>query len=128
MKLKAEIELGKRTAAMPKAVNQHDLPSHSVGEQTKTQALSEMGISSQKASSYERMARHEGYVKQYIDRKLALNQTPTRQLRRNLPDCVDAFGEFLGANDGRMIHTDLSGEDFIGACGAFAVQVRNLRI
>lgn len=78
MKLKAEIELGKRTAAMPKAVNQYKMQVHGTDEQHKEKALGEMGITKQRASEFERMAKHEGYVDQYIDRKLALGQTPTR--------------------------------------------------
>lgn len=75
MKLKAEIELGKRTAAIPKATNQHDVLVYTADKQTK---LKEIGVSRQNASVFERMAKHEDYVDQYIDRKLALNQTPTR--------------------------------------------------
>lgn len=75
MKLKAEIELGKRTAALPKAANQHDVLAHTADKQTE---LHSMGISRQRASDYERMAKHEDYVDQYIDRKLELGQTPTR--------------------------------------------------
>lgn len=79
MKLKAEIELGKRTAAMPKQDRVKNLSpeSHSVGI-GKAEQLKSQGITSQRASDYERMAKHESYVDQYIDRKLALNQTPTR--------------------------------------------------
>lgn len=97
MKLKAEIELGKRTAAIPKATNQHDVLVYTADKQTK---LKEIGVSRQNASVFERMAKHEDYVDQYIDRKLALNQTPTRQLRRHLPDCVDALGKLFRALDG----------------------------
>lgn len=78
MKLKAEIELGKRTAAIKPASGVRSDLSQSVGEVTKAQALAEMGVSNQRASDYERMARHEDYVDQYIDRKLELGQTPTR--------------------------------------------------
>ena len=78
MKLKAEIELGKRTAAIPKTSgNQHTVLSPQCGE-SKTDALSQIGITPQRASDYERMAKHESYVDQYIDRKLELGQTPTR--------------------------------------------------
>lgn len=90
MKLKAEIELGKRTAAMPKAVNQHNVPHHGVVEQTKTEALSEMGITQQRASDYERMAKHEAVVSDYIDRQLERGETPTKagamqEIRNALP-------------------------------------------
>ena len=81
MKLKAEIELGKRTAALPKTDNRHG-NQFAVADvdriATKQKVLDEMGINRKQASNYERMARHENYVDQYIDRKLALNQTPTR--------------------------------------------------
>lgn len=69
--------MGKRTAALPKALNQHDVLAEG-DRKRKSEQLSEMGIDRKQASNYERMARHEGYVDQYIDRKLALNQTPTR--------------------------------------------------
>lgn len=81
MKLKAEIELGKRTAAIPKTnyrLGNQFAVAHSVDNATKKAELESIGITRQRASDYERMAKHEGYVDQYIDRKLALGQTPTR--------------------------------------------------
>lgn len=90
MKLKAEIELGKRTAAMPKAVNQNDALCHSAAERTKAEALSEMGLPHQRASDYERMAKHEAVVSDYIDRQLERGETPTKagamqEIRNALP-------------------------------------------
>lgn len=81
MKLKAEIELGKRTAAMPKAVKGNQFTgkrSVQGADEPKETALRSMGMTKQRASDYERMAKHETYVEQYIDRKLELGQTPTR--------------------------------------------------
>ena len=90
MKLKAEIELGKRTAAMPKQDRVKNLSpeSRSVGL-GKAEQLKSQGITSQRASDYERMARHESYVDQYIDRKLALGQTPTRHEVMREIKCAD---------------------------------------
>lgn len=78
MKLKAEIELGKRTAEIKPAQGARTDFRANAAEVTKTRALEQMGIKHQDASVYERMAKHESYVDQYIDRKLELGQTPTR--------------------------------------------------
>lgn len=81
MKLKAEIELGKRTAAIKPNTDFHGnrfSDSQSAGNTTKQSELDKLGVSNQRASDYECMARHEDYVDQYIDRKLELGQAPTR--------------------------------------------------
>lgn len=78
MKLKAEIELGKRTAAIEAKPGARTDRAETVRKVTKQNALDEIGIDRKNASVFERMAKHEDYVDQYIDRKLALNQTPTR--------------------------------------------------
>lgn len=82
MKLKAEIELGKRTAAMERNTdfhgNQHSGDVNTDYNTKKGEQLAEIGVTRQQASVFERMAKHETYVDQYIDRKLELGQTPTR--------------------------------------------------
>lgn len=78
MKLKAEIELGKRTAAMEKSQGARNDFVGSEYKVTKGDALSKIGVTRDQASAFERMAKHETYVDQYIGRKLALGQTPTR--------------------------------------------------
>lgn len=81
MKLKAEIELGKRTAAIKPNTDFHGNRFSDVqgtDNTTKQSELKSIGISRQRASDYECMARHEDYVDQYIDRKLELGQAPTR--------------------------------------------------
>ena len=70
MKLKAEIELGKRTAAMPKAVKGNQFTgkrSVQGADEPKETVLRSMGVTKQKASVFERMAKHEDYVDQYIE-------------------------------------------------------------
>jgi len=82
MKLKAEIELGKRTATMERNTdfhgNQHSGDVNTDYNTKKGEQLAEIGVTRQQASVFERMAKHETYVDQYIGRKLALGQTPTR--------------------------------------------------
>lgn len=79
MKLRAEMELGKKTAAMPKVERSENLKPEShtpaVGKQTK---LKEMGISHQRASDMERLSKHEEVVNRYIDHQLSIGETPTR--------------------------------------------------
>lgn len=79
MKLKAEIELGKKTAempAIPRGANlRPDGHTSAVGRQA---ALEQMGIPHQRATEYERLARHEEIVTDYIDRQLEKGETPTR--------------------------------------------------
>lgn len=75
MKLKAEIELGKRTAEIPKAKNQHDVQVYGVD---KRKALEEMGLRKQRAYEYEQLAKNEDIVTEYIDRQPEKGETPTR--------------------------------------------------
>lgn len=75
MKLKAEIELGKKTAEIPKAKNQSATPEAGTA---KKQTLDKMGISHQRASDYERLARHEDIVQDYISDQLERGETPTK--------------------------------------------------
>ena len=84
---------------MPKAVNQYKMPVHSVDEQSKEKALSQMGVSKQRASDYERMAKHETVVTEYIDRQLEHGETPTKagamqEIRNTLPKPKTAVRSF----------------------------------
>ena len=80
MKLSAEMELGKKTAALEQTDhrygNQHDI-SHPAGE-AKKDRLKKIGVSSQRASDMERMAKHEEVVNRYIDHQLSIGETPTK--------------------------------------------------
>lgn len=77
MKLKAEMELGKKTAAMPKAMNQHDELAEG-DRKRKGDALAEIGIDRKTASNMERLAKHEEVVNRYIEHQLEIGETPTR--------------------------------------------------
>lgn len=93
MKLKAEIELGKRTAAIKPNTDFHGNRFSDVqgtDNTTKQSELKSIGISRQRASDYERMAKHEAVVSDYIDRQLERGETPTKagamqEIRNALP-------------------------------------------
>jgi len=82
MKLRAEMELGKKTAAMPKSDKGNQFSgkrsSAGSGEPTKRESLKRIGVSTQSASDMERMAKHEEVVNRYIDHQLSIGETPTR--------------------------------------------------
>lgn len=84
MKLRAEMELGKKTSQIEKAdnggANQHR--AKVLGADTskpKSETLRDMGLSKQRASEYERLAKNEATVNQYIDKQLARGEVPTRR-------------------------------------------------
>lgn len=78
MKLRAEMELGKKTAAMPKAQGVKSDFRQGTAEVPKEKALGKIGISHQRASDMERMAKHEETVNRYIDHQLSIGETPTK--------------------------------------------------
>lgn len=80
MKLKAEMELGKRTAAMPKANQWHgnQFGKSAGGGIGKKKRLDEINVTTQQSSDYERMAKHEEVVNRYIEHQLEIGETPTR--------------------------------------------------
>lgn len=75
MKLRAEMELGKKTAVLPKALNQNTPLGGGGG---KRKALANLGIPHQTASEMERLAKHEETVNRYIDHQLSIGETPTK--------------------------------------------------
>lgn len=82
MKLRAEMELGKKTAAMPKSDKGNQFSgkrsSAGSGEPTKRESLRKIGVSTQTASDMERLSKHEEVVNRYIDHQLSIGETPTR--------------------------------------------------
>ena len=81
MKLRAEMELGKKTAAMPKSAGNRftvENPRHGLSTTPKKQALKNIDLTPQRASDMERMAKHEEVVNRYIDHQLSIGETPTR--------------------------------------------------
>lgn len=90
MKLKAEIELGKRTAAMETNQGARNDFVDSDYKVTKGSQLAKIGMRRDQASDYERMAKHEAVVSDYIDRQLERGETPTKagamqEIRNALP-------------------------------------------
>ena len=80
MRIQAQIELGKRTAEMEKNTEFHgnQFGDAQASDNTKTKTLSGMNLSRQRASEYERMARHEDVVNRYIDHQIERGETPTK--------------------------------------------------
>lgn len=78
MKLRAEMELGKKTAAIPRAQGVKSDLVQGADEVPKVKRLSEIGISKQRASDMERLSKHEEVVNRYIDHQLSIGETPTR--------------------------------------------------
>lgn len=78
LKLRAEMELGKRTAAVEtKSGTRTDLMG---GEhKVKGDVLEEIGITREQASAFERMAKHEQEVEDYIVETVAQGKAPTRR-------------------------------------------------
>ena len=60
----AQCKLGELTSSLQKAKNQYEVPSQEVGKQ---QQLAKIGITSQRASEYERMAAHPEAVQKVIE-------------------------------------------------------------
>lgn len=75
LKLRWQMELGRRTAEIPKSKNQYSA-SPSVG-QAKSEKLKELGISKQRASENERMASEPEIVEKYIERTIKQDEAPT---------------------------------------------------
>lgn len=81
MKLRAEMELGKKTAAIEKTpgVKQKTTSSGApTRSKSKERSLKEAGIKKWEASDAERLSRHEEVVNRYIDHQLSIGETPTR--------------------------------------------------
>lgn len=75
LKLRWQMELGRRTAEMPKAKNQYDAPP-TVGK-AKSERLKELGIDNRRASENERMASEPEIVEKYIERTIEQDEAPT---------------------------------------------------
>lgn len=83
MKLRAEMEMGKRTAELEKNSggdrrSEEFQKSEVRTFETKQSTLDELGIPKQRASEYERLARNETTVEAYIADRLAHDEVPTR--------------------------------------------------
>lgn len=83
LKLRWQMELGRRTAEIPKASG-GDRKSESFQksngrtfEPTRTEKLNELGISKQRASENERMASEPEIVEKYIERTIKQDEAPT---------------------------------------------------
>lgn len=83
LKLRWQMELGRRTAEIPK-VSGGDRKSESFQksngrtfEPTRTEKLKELGISKQRASENERMASEPEIVEKYIERTIKQDEAPT---------------------------------------------------
>ena len=75
LKLRWQMELGRRTAEMPKAKNQYDAPP--TDGKAKSERLKELGIDDRRASENERMASEPEAVERYIERSIEQGETPT---------------------------------------------------
>lgn len=74
LKLRWQMELGRRTAEIPKApANQYK----SATSDGRTKQLRSLGISKQRASENERMASEPEIVEKYIERTIEQDETPT---------------------------------------------------
>ena len=79
LRLKAEMELGKRTAEMEKAKNQwENATAQCARPKTKESQLSDIGLTPRQASRYETLAKNEEIVNRYVDAELAAGCQPTR--------------------------------------------------
>ena len=81
MRIQAQIELGKRTAEMEKAVKGNQFTGKRSAQGTdkpKAEQLQEMNLPRQRANEYERMARHEDVVNRYIEEQIENGETPTK--------------------------------------------------
>lgn len=84
----AQCRLGELTSSLQKAKNQYEVPSQEVGKQ---QQLAKIGIISQRASEYERMASHPEAVQRIsTEQKSATmrnsanqNPKPSKKLRKS---------------------------------------------
>ena len=81
MRIQAQIELGKRTAEMEKAVKGNQFTGKRSVQGTdkpKAEQLQEMNLPRQRANEYERMAKHEDVVNRYIDQQIERGEAPTK--------------------------------------------------
>ncbi len=82
LKVQAQMELGKRTAAMEKNTvfhgNQYGEIRATENTKTKADQLAAINLKPQRASEFERMAEHEDIVSQYIIDALANGKAPTK--------------------------------------------------
>lgn len=79
LKLRAEMELGKRTAAIGTRQGARNDFVDSEYKVTKGDTLAEIGVTRDQASSYERMAKNEQEVENYIVETVAQGKAPTRR-------------------------------------------------
>ena len=75
--IRYRMELGRRTAGIEKAKNQHDLPVRGSDKRTKTEALAELGITKQRASENERLSAAEEEVERYLAEAEEEKRQPT---------------------------------------------------
>lgn len=78
LKVKAQLEMGKRTARMETGFGNRFTVDHPTGGKSKTDQLATIGLAPQRASEYERMAENEEIVEQYIEDSLANEKAPTK--------------------------------------------------
>lgn len=80
LKVKAQLELGKRTAKIETGFGNRYTVDYPSGGKSKTKAdqLSAINLSPQRASEYERMAEDEETVERYIEDTLASGKAPTK--------------------------------------------------
>ena len=83
LKLRAEMELGKRTAQMERNTefhgNRYSSDVNTDYNTKKGEQLAEIGVTRQQASAYERMAKNEQEVENYIVETVAQGKAPTRR-------------------------------------------------
>lgn len=82
IKMKAQMELGKRSAEMEKADNRMgnihpEIRSAEVGK-TKSDQLAELGVKPQRAHEYEKMNKHEDLVNEYLEESLSERKMPSQ--------------------------------------------------
>ena len=119
LKLQAQVEIGKRSAEMEKADNRignihPEIRNAEVGK-TKAEQLAELDITPQRANEYEKLAKNEDVVNQYIGEMLSKGKAPSTNGALNE---IKKQSEYIEEGEGEVDYSKETGERVLAAIKA----------
>lgn len=119
LKLQAQVEIGKRSAEMETNKEFHGNRFSEIrnAENTKTKAeqLAELDITPQRAHEYEKLAKHEDVVNQYIGEMLSKGKAPSTNGALNE---IKKQSEYIEEGEGEVDYSKETGERVLAAIKA----------
>lgn len=116
LKLQAQVELGKRSAEMDTASGSRtDLIRNTEEVKTKAEQLAELDITPQRANEYEKLAKHEDVVNQYIGEMLSKGKAPSTNGALNE---VKKQSEYIAEGEEEVDYSKETGERVLAAIKA----------